>query len=493
MVIKGCNSKKDFVKNKQIFAKNIYTQNSSNINEGIEEFKKFFYIKDKKYWKDFIIKPEFLRVQFDERFVYKLANFLKYQTSYQVKKLPFDMVKELYFAYYPFIEEEKEELFKDGFYEFFKVLFENENIEDIIEKHEDPNLWNEVIKYSVYYGLYKSVKNNGSEQEVELWEGYIREISGREFYLKDDVKTNIDTTIYPMIAFLISEAPRFSDEIYGYLIDAFDLSKIKYTSKLKMLEPIYKAIEEKGVLIESLKIKQEVDRKEILFLMEKIKELYSLEDESDRKKIKEFFESEIFNKHKLDIKFLNRHLLKFAVLDASLFSKIFLEEYTRFYDKLYSEVSTEVGKEVYDILMENFNNNNDDIGSNYVEILCEKEEWIKKYFFEEGFTHVWKSTNKAAMRTVYREILLEHFKAFINKKNYEWDLLDDGHLYALKRNNTYEFIYDKVEEKVTLSCKEYLDLLEKLLDLYMGKYFCTLSEKEKWKTLRESAEDIYVF
>lgn len=97
------------------------------------------------------------------------------------------------------------------------------------------------------------------------------------------------------------------------------------------------------------------------------------------------------------------------------------------------------------------------------------------------------------MRTVYREILLEHFKAFINKKNYEWDLLDDGHLYALKRNNTYEFIYDKVEEKVTLSCKEYLDLLEKLLDLYMGKYFCTLSEKEKWKTLRESAEDIYVF
>ena len=42
----------------------------------------------------------------------------------------------------------------------------------------------------------KSVKNNGSEQEVELWEGYIREISGREFYLKDDVKTNIDTTIY---------------------------------------------------------------------------------------------------------------------------------------------------------------------------------------------------------------------------------------------------------------------------------------------------------
>ena len=28
MVAKGCNSKKDSVKNKQIFAKNIYTQNS---------------------------------------------------------------------------------------------------------------------------------------------------------------------------------------------------------------------------------------------------------------------------------------------------------------------------------------------------------------------------------------------------------------------------------------------------------------------------------
>ena len=454
--------------------------NSTEINEGIEEFKKFFYIKDKKDWKDFIIKPEFLKVQFDERFVYKLADFFKYQTSYKVKKLPFDMVKELYFAYFPFIEEEKEELFKDGFYEFFKVLFKNESIEDIIEKHEDPNLWNEVVKYFVYYGLYKSVKNNGSKQKVELWEGYIRQISGREFYLKDDVKTNIDITVYPMIAFLISEAPRFPDEVYDYLIDAFDLARIKYTSKLQILEPIYKAIEEKGVLIENLKIKQDVDRKEILFLMENIKDLYSLENESDRKKIRDFFESEIFNKHKLDIKFLNRHLLKFAVLDASLFSKIFLEEYKRFYDKLYSEVSTEVGKEVYDILMENINNN-DNIEKNCVEILYEKEEWIKKYFFEEGFTRVWKSTNKAAMRTVYREILSEHFKAFINKKNYEWDLLDDGHLYALKRNNTYEFIYDKVEEKVILSCKEYLDLLEELLDLYMGKYFCTLSEKKSGK------------
>lgn len=158
MTVKGCNSKKDFVKNNQIFTKNIYMKNSANINEGIEEFKKFFYIKDKKDWKDFIIKPEFLKVQFDERFVFKLADFLKYQTSYKVEKLPFDMVKEFYFAYYPFIEKEKEELFKDGFYEFFMILFKNESIENIIEKHEDPNLWNEVIKYFVYYGLYKSVK-----------------------------------------------------------------------------------------------------------------------------------------------------------------------------------------------------------------------------------------------------------------------------------------------------------------------------------------------
>lgn len=51
-------------------------------------------------------------------------------------------------------------------------------------------------------------------------------------------------------------------------------------------------------------------------------------------------------------------------------------------------------------------------------------------------------------------------------------------------------MYDKVEEKVTLSSKEYLDLLKELLDLYMNKYFCTLSEKEKWKTLKEKAESI---
>lgn len=51
-------------------------------------------------------------------------------------------------------------------------------------------------------------------------------------------------------------------------------------------------------------------------------------------------------------------------------------------------------------------------------------------------------------------------------------------------------MYDKVEEKVTLSSKEYLNLLKELLDLYMNKYFCTLSEKEKWKTLKEKAESI---
>lgn len=147
-------------------------------------------------------------------------------------------------------------------------------------------------------------------------------------------------------------------------------------------------------------------------------------------------------------------------------------------------------KVVYDILMENFNNSNSHIGSNYVEILCEKEEWIKKYFFEEGFNKVWKSSNKAGMRGIYRGILSNHFESFINKRNYEWNLLDDGHLYVLKRNNIYEFMYDKVEEKVTLSSKEYLNLLKELLDLYMNKYFCTLSEKEKWKTLKEKAESI---
>lgn len=493
MTVKGCVLGKNFIKEdnlKKNFTKSIYIKNLSEIDEGIKEFKEFFYINNKKDWKDFIVKPEFLKVQFDERFICKLANFLKGQTSYEVEKLPYDMVKELYFAYYPFIEEETEELFKDSFFEFFKILFKNENIDNIIEKHENPKVWNEVIKYFVYYGLYKSIKDNGIEQDASLWESYIREISGRQFYLKDNVKTNIDETIYPMIAFLIRESPRFFDEIYNYLIKAFDLARLKYTSKLQMLEPIYKAIEEKGILIEDLNLKNEINRKEILFLMNNIRKLYSLEEESDRKKIKEFFESEIFNKHKLDEEFLNKHLLKFAVLDASLFSKIFLEEYKRVYDKLYLETSTEAGKVVYDILMENFNNSNSHIGSNYVEILCEKEEWIKKYFFEEGFNKVWKSSNKAGMRGIYRGILSNHFESFINKRNYEWNLLDDGHLYVLKRNNIYEFIYDKVEEKVTLYSKEYLNLLKELLDLYMNKYFCTLSEKEKWKTLKEKAESI---
>ncbi len=77
MTVKGCVLGKNFIKEdtpKKNFTKSIYIKNLSEIDEGIEEFKKFFYINNKKDWKDFIVKPEFLKVQFDERFICKLTN-----------------------------------------------------------------------------------------------------------------------------------------------------------------------------------------------------------------------------------------------------------------------------------------------------------------------------------------------------------------------------------------------------------------------------------
>lgn len=473
-----------------LYIENIYAKNSSTVAKGLEAFKEFFEVKGEKDWKKFMTRPEFLKVQFDEGFALALAHFLESQTAYPVEQLPFDLVKELYFAYYPFIQEHESDVFSDGFDELFKVIYKNNRIENVIKKHENPHVWNEVVKYWVYYGLYSNIKKNGPNQDVKAWAMYTTEIAGREFYKKDDVKTPIDDNVYPMIAFLIREAPTFSDEIYDYLINRFNLSNVKNTSRRQTAGLIYDAIEEKGIKIDASQKKQEINRKEVSYLMQEFKKIYSLDAESDRTKIRSFFRSEIYDRHKLDSKLLDGDFMFFALIEATLFSRIFLEEYKLYYDEIYAKVSTQVGKIVYNKLMFYLNNERK-IGENCKEIVENRQQWVLKYFFEDGFTKVWTSTPDVSMPTVYKGLLKDHLKIFTESRHYERDIWHDGRLYALKENDNYIFIYEKIEEKTILSMQEYLYLLKNLYDICMEKYYFSNDEKEEMSKLMEMAEKVY--
>ena len=85
--------------------------------KGLESFIKYFESADKKDWKEYVTTPDFLRAQYDETFAKQLAEYLKKQSTYSCEELPYQMVKELYFSYYPFMSEDANGVFSDAFFE----------------------------------------------------------------------------------------------------------------------------------------------------------------------------------------------------------------------------------------------------------------------------------------------------------------------------------------------------------------------------------------
>lgn len=479
------------------YIKNISGQSTAAINAGLEAFRQTFEAKGRKDWKKFMTRPEFLRVQFDEGFATALSDYLMHQTVYPVEKLPFDLVKELVFAYNSFMEEHMNRgvLFEDdGFNVLRSVLSSNERFDAVAKRHDAPESFNEVVKYWAYYGIYSSIKKTGALQDGGNWNRYLSEIAGRNGYVKDGVKTPVDKLFYPMFEFLIKEGPVFSEELYRYLIKRFRLADAKRSSRWQDVGGIYQAIEEKGVVIESETKVQEKQRDEVRFIMDEIEKLYCLEGERNREKIRDFFHSEVYGRHKLDGGLLEDKLLIFSCLEKRLFSKVFTEEYLKFYDEVYAKTPTETGDYVYS-KMQYYHNTDLKIGEGFSEITENRQEWVLKYFFEEGFTSVWPTRSKGGMQVVYRGLLTEQLNAFAGQRHYERDLYKDGHLYALRKADGYLFVYDNMKyeqygEKTELMAWEYYHIMEKLMDFYLQKYTCMKSTKEEWNSLMKKAGEI---
>ena len=457
--------------------------------KGLESFIKYFESADKKDWKEYVTTPDFLRAQYDETFAKQLAEYLKKQSTYSCEELPYQMVKELYFSYYPFMSEDANGVFSDaffenGFRELFEVIFLNKEIERILELHEDASAKSEVIKYHVYYRLHCAMKKNGANQNVSEWEVHIVD-AARECFIENGKESHRDKYLFSLIAFIVNEAPVLSDDIYKLLIDKFNLYQTNGFSKEKECKVLYDAISSKCDNMQKLQAVKMDEKAERRQLTEEIEKWYyeRLTDE-DRPRLQEYFNTGLFYKYRLDEWLLEYRLMVFA-LQYKSFPKVFLEEYLAFYDKVYEETGSSVGKELYHMFVGFLAEC--DVKKTYNEVAENKKEWVLQYFFEEGFTRVWRT--KAAMRGVYKSIVLGHLNAIAQGRNYEWDLWDDGHIKAEKIEENYVLSYDKINEQVTMSQVEYFQIVEEMTEIYKGRYFMISSEKNGINEVLERARE----
>ncbi len=466
------------------FAEQLYTHVSAKIKEGLEVFKEYFLQRGSKDWRQFMVTPAFLRVQYEEQFAALLADFLKNQKVCVPEKLPFKLVQELFFAYDSFLAERGEEFFEDGFTELFELLYSNQQIDIILEHLEAEKYLNQRTKYHIYYSIYKRIILEKDTRSIDIWEFHRHEInrgafgSGENKRLRDDL-------LFDLLAFVISEAQEFSQTVYEYLIRRFDLTRIKNTNQWQLYGPIYQAIESKGVDIEGFEDSVNKRPQEIRTLMEEIKKWkQSRLVEEDREMVRAFFESELYGKYALDHDFMKK--LYYYCVEEVMWPQLFLEEYVAFYDKVYEDNNTLEGRELY-YLMLSRRKDDSAVGEGYTEITEDRKEWVLQYFFEEGFTKVWTNFTVSGMKPMYRTILVNHLENLAQEQNYEWDLCEQGRLYAAKDGQNYVFMYDRINEKVVLSMEEYWLILEEMLKIFTERYFCLSSDKNKWMELLERA------
>ena len=467
---------------------NLFSNITPVVQSGVDAFQKYFEIQGEKDWKEYVTRTEFLKVQYDETFAKQLAEYFKTQTLYPVEKLPYDMVKELYFSYYPFLCEQTGDVFENGFTELFRVISQNEEMEQIMETlYHDSSVKSEVIKYNVYYNLYRALEKNKENQRVEEWQIYITD-AAREMFIEDGKTSYRDKYLFQLLAFLIEEAPVLPDEIYKLLIEKFNLYTWKGSSKEEEIKPLYEAVSSKCTNMskfQQMKVDEKANRRQ---LMKDIETWYYKDlTDADRPALKNYFNIGLFYEYRLDSWLLDYRLMVFA-LEYKSFPKVFLEEYLAFYDRVYAQTGSDVGRELYSLFQQYLAES--DVEEEFNEIDENKREWVLQYFFEEGFTRVWSSSSKAAMKIVYKGIVMDHLTALAEQRNYEWDLWSDGHLKAVRSGENYIFSYDKEDEQVTLSLIEYFGIVEEMLELYMSRYFMTSSEKNAVNELRERARKV---
>ena len=465
----------------------VLQQMTSVEQDGLVSFQNYFESSGEKDWKMYMTTPEFLRAQYEEAFMWQLAQYLKTKAKELSGALSYSLVKELYFSYYPLFEREMGEVFDSGLGALFQVLFQQKDIQAIIKLYEEPSVKSEVIKYRAYYKLFCAIKKNGANQREKEWEVSLVDLA-RTTFIENGIVSHREKHVFVLLAFLIEEAPVLPDGIYQLLIEKFNLFRLDGSLEVEEKKPLYQAILAKCSNMELFQQKKLDEKAERRQLMEEMQIwYYSVLTEEDRPRLRQYFNSGLFYTYHLDSWFLDYRMLVFA-LEYKCFPKIFLEEYLAFYHKIYEETGSDVGRELYQLFSEYLMEC--DVKEEYPEVDENQKEWILQYFFEESLTRVWKSSSKAGMKSVYKSIIMDHFEAIADKKNYEWDLWSEGHLKAEKSGAYYIFSYDTRKEQVTLPLTEYFQIVEEMLEIYMGRYFMSSIEKRTVNEQKERAKEV---
>ena len=120
--------------------------------------------------------------------------------------------------------------------------------------------------------------------------------------------------------------------------------------------------------------------------------------------------------------------------------------------------------------------------------ISNKEKWISKVFFFNDFTDVWGCTNKGAMRVPYRERINDILESAANHKKYLFDEPGERALYIEYKSNKVVF-RRFIFTSVTISNSEFIDLLNKYTEMYMEKFSCLKSEREKYLDFLSKAKE----
>lgn len=131
------------------------------------------------------------------------------------------------------------------------------------------------------------------------------------------------------------------------------------------------------------------------------------------------------------------------------------------------------------------------LGFEYIEEIDSLEmkfKWLGKVVFYDNFTCVWNSSNKGGMRTAYRTRLEELINCCLENKTFEHDMISSGWLYIYFKDEYVEF--SRNHQVITLGYKEFYDVIQKYVDIYLNKYWTSNIEKTKLITALEKINDI---
>lgn len=465
-----------------------------------KEYKKWLNKEWSEQWSNYFTSEVFLGQQYDEKFLRYLIEYLKEQQIVEVS----DMAKPIFLGFcisYGIlskkdskilceIDKNEEILYKERLKDLIPLLNIHNKKEEYFKLiYSDKTLQEKIEAFQNYHLLLK-MKRLGDSLPLKSWETILEYIQCYNTPNKNEKEVPL---FYQLIAYFIKTFSAFPKEVYQIFYQKFEVESKKYSLKNSYYLPICKALKE----IQTQEQKEWIDQKkemeeEIKFLITDYKnlciKLQTQENKNQEQEIEAFFEHPLFQKlfqTREMIQRLTDYYKNCSSVPYSLWSKTYkLYVKNPEADKLIRFMEYGIGIDRYRSFVTKFQKEQEESLEYHQKRLGkeirnkkQREQWISETFFYSGLTKVWKSATKASMRVEYRERLKQLLESGINRSNFYYDMLTDGILKIIWKENVVLCHEDKC---VTISYEDFYGWMEEHIELYLNKYFCISSEKEQF-------------